>query len=439
MAKSRLRNAIAVILAGGQGERLSVLSMERAKPAVPFAGKYRIIDFTLSNCVNSGLYNVAVLTQYRPHSLNDHIGIGRPWDLDRARGGVRLLQPYLGRRDSDWYKGTADAVYQNIPFLFDDPSVDLVVILSGDHIYRMDYQRMIAFHEAQKADCTVAVFQVPLREAHRFGTLITDAENRVVEFDEKPAEPRSTLISMGIYIFERAVLERRLEEDGQMRSRHDFGGDIIPHMVEHDRVYAYPFEGYWRDVGTIQSYWTANMGLVADPPEFNLYESDWVIHTRSEERPPAKVCAGARVSQSLISHGCNVAGEIHHSVLSPGVFVAKGAVVRDSIIMTDCIIGEDAVLDRVILDKEIIVGAGCQLGVGDDNRPNKLERGRLNTGITIAGKRARIPAGLRAGRNCRIDAYVTERDFGDQRELPSGESLLCAEERKPFIPIAAAR
>jgi glucose-1-phosphate adenylyltransferase len=433
------RNTVAVILAGGQGERLSVLSMERAKPAVPFGGKYRIIDFTLSNCVNSGLYNVAVLTQYRPHSLNDHIGIGRPWDLDRTKGGVRLLQPYLGRRNSDWYSGTADAVYQNLPFLLEGTrEVDLLVVLSGDHIYRMDYQRMIQFHESRQADCTVAVFEVPIEEAHRFGTLITDGENRVVEFEEKPERPRSTLISMGVYVFERAILEQRLAEDARSRSRHDFGGDIIPRMVERDRVYAYPFRDYWQDVGTIQSYWEANMGLLDEPPEFNLYEPDWVIHTRSEERPPAKIGADARVERSLISHGCNVQGVVERSVLSPGVFVAEGAEVRDSILLTDCLVGPNSVLRKVILDKEVVVGANCQLGVGDDNRANRLEPLRLNTGITLVGKRARLPAGLRVGLNCRIDAYVVEAEFGDRRELASGESVLRVEERRTQLPSTRA-
>jgi glucose-1-phosphate adenylyltransferase len=434
------RNVGAVILAGGQGERLSVLSMERAKPAVPFGGKYRIIDFTLSNCVNSGLFNVAVLTQYRPHSLNDHIGIGRPWDLDRTTGGVRLLQPYLGRRNSDWYRGTADAVYQNLPFLLEGSrEIDLLVILSGDHIYRMDYQRMIDHHLRSGADCTVAVFEVPLNEAHRFGTLITDATERVVEFEEKPARPRSNLISMGVYVFDREILAQRLAEDARSRSHHDFGGDIIPRMVGVDRVYAYPFRGYWRDVGTIESYWAANMGLLAEPPEFNLYEPGWVIHTRSEERPPAKIGTDARIVRSLISHGCNVQGTVEHSVLSPGVFVAEGAVVRDSILLTDCIVGPDSVLNRVILDKEVVVGAGCELGAGTDNTPNRLEPRRLNTGITLGGKRARIPAGTRMGLNCRIDSYIVESDFGGRREFPSGESVLRAEERRPGPLAVGAR
>jgi glucose-1-phosphate adenylyltransferase len=431
-----MRNVIATILAGGQGERLSVLSSQRAKPAVPFAGKYRIIDFTLSNCVNSGLYNVALLTQYRPHSLNDHIRTGRPWDLDRNRGGVRLLQPYLGRRDSDWYRGTADAVYQNLTFLFEDYDADLMLVLSGDHVYRMDYRKLIAFHEAKQADCTVAVFEVPLREAHRFGTLIVDDDQRVIAFEEKPARPRSTLISMGIYVFERPILEQRLEEDARMRSRHDFGGDVLPRMVELDRVYAYRFRGYWRDVGTIQSYWEANMGLLAEPPEFELYDPDWVIHTRSEERPPAKISSTGRVARSLISHGCTIHGTVEHSVLSPGVFVAEGAYVRDSIIMTDCIIGPHSVLDRVILDKEVVVGSGCQLGVGEANPPNRLEPRRLNTGISLVGKRARIPSGVRIGRNCRVDPGVTERDFDGRTELPSGESVLRAEEPRPMVSIA---
>ncbi len=435
-----MRNTIAVILAGGQGERLSVLSMERAKPAVPFAGKYRIIDFVLSNCVNSGLYNVAVLTQYRPHSLNDHIRNGRPWDLDRTHGGIRLLQPYIGRRDSDWYKGTADAVYQNLPFLLEDVRTELVLVLAGDHVYRMDYGKLLAYHEAKQADCTVAVFEVPLREASRFGTLVVDADQRIVEFEEKPAEPRSTLISMGIYVFERAVLERRLAEDAAMpRSRHDFGGDVLPRMVPQDRVYAYPFHGYWRDVGTIQSYWEANMGLLAEPPEFRLYDPDWIIHTRSEERPPALISASARVNRSLVSHGCTIEGTVEHSVLSPGVVVARGAVVRDSIVMTDSVIGPDAVLDRVILDKEVVVGPGCQLGVGDDMRPNRLEPRRLNTGITLVGKRARLPAGLRAGRNCRIDSYITEADFGGLLELPSGESVRRNGEHRPLATLAGNR
>src|SRR5215216_994750 len=336
-----MRKVVTVIMAGGQGERLSVLSAKRAKPAVPFAGKYRIIDFTLSNCVNSGIYNVAVLTQYRPHSLNDHIGVGRPWDLDRTRGGVRILQPFLGRKDSDWYRGTADAVRQNLAFLA-DWKPDMVLVLSGDHIYKMDYTRMIAFHEDHRADSTVAVMQVPMEEASRFGTMVVGHDNQVVRFEEKPESPSSNLISMGIYVFEYEALLLRLEEDARdLNSAHDFGRNVVPRMVENDRVYAYPFKAYWRDVGTIESYWDANMGLLREPPDFDLYDKEWVIHTRSEERPPAKITEQATVQRSLISHGCCVVGTVEHSVLSPGVYVAEGAVVRDSIIMMDSIIGQD--------------------------------------------------------------------------------------------------
>jgi glucose-1-phosphate adenylyltransferase len=426
-----IRNVAAIILAGGQGERLSVLSAQRAKPAVPFAGKYRIIDFTLSNCVNSGIYRVAVLTQYRPHSLNDHIGIGRPWDLDRMRGGVRMLQPYLGRKGSDWYKGTADAVYQNLSSIADWRS-DTMLILSGDHVYKQDYNAMLAFHEDRKADCTVAVLQVPMEEAHRFGTLVTGADGRVVAFEEKPPEPHSNLISMGIYVFDRDVLVRRLEEDAHAQgSKRDFGRDVVPRMVQMDRVFAYPFKGYWRDVGTIQSYWESNMGLLKEPPDFDLYDTDWLIHTRSEERPPARITERGNIICSLISHGSIINGTVEHSVLSPGVFVAEGAIVRDSILFTDCIVGPSSVVDHGILDKHVVVGAEVQLGLGDDTRPNRTQPRNLQSGITVVGKGARIPTGLRVGRNCLIAADVIERDFQRflssnghvARELPSGETV----------------
>jgi glucose-1-phosphate adenylyltransferase len=426
-----MRSVVAVILAGGQGERLSVLSAQRAKPAVPFAGKYRIIDFTLSNCVNSGIYRVTVLTQYRPHSLNDHIGIGRPWDLDRMRGGVRMLQPYLGRKGADWYRGTADAVYQNLA-AWADWKADTLLILSGDHVYKQDYNAMLAFHEERKADVTVAVMQVPMDEAHRFGTMVTDADGRVIRFEEKPPEPTSNLISMGIYVFDRDILARRLEEDARTPgSKRDFGRDVVPRMVEVDRVFAYPFRGYWRDVGTIHSYWESNMGLLNEPPDFDLYDTDWVIHTKSEERPPARVTERGSVLTSLISHGCIVNGAIEHSVLSPGVFVAEGAVVRDSILFPDCIVGPGSTLDRVIMDKNVVVGADVRLGDGEDTRPNRTQPRNLQSGITVVGKGARIPSGLRIGRNCLIAADVIERDF--QRflstnghvgtDLPSGETV----------------
>lgn len=426
-------NVVAVIMAGGQGERLSVLSVKRAKPAVPFAGKYRIIDFALSNTVNSGIYHAAILTQYRPHSLHDHIGVGKPWDLDRARGGVRLLQPYLGRRESDWYKGTADAVFQNLPFL-QDWKAELVVILSGDHIYKMDYRRMISAHLERDADVTVGVLEVPIAEAHRFGTMICDADGRVLEFEEKPARPRSNLVSMGIYVFNAEILSRRLTEDAATKSSHDFGKDVIPRMVRWDRVYAHRFDDYWRDVGTIASYWEANMGLLNDPPDLDLYDNDWVIHTRSEERPPARVAGAARVVDSLVSHGCNIYGTVERSVLSPGVFVAPGAVVRDSIVMTDTIISRDAVVDMAIIDKESVIAPGCVVGAGEDRTPNRMEPGNLSTGITVIGKRVRIPPGFRLGRNVRVDADVIEADFEHARThdhtIPSGETVLAPSRRQ---------
>ena len=431
-------NVVAIILAGGQGERLSVLSVKRAKPAVPFAGKYRIIDFALSNCINSGIFHVAVLTQYRPHSLHDHIGVGKPWDLDRARGGIRLLQPYLGRRESDWYKGTADAVFQNLPMMA-DWKMDYTLVLSGDHIYKMDYRKMIDFHRENRADVTVGVIEVPIEDAHRFGTLIVDDAGRVVEWDEKPPQPRSSLISMGIYVFNPDLLWDRLSEDARMRgSAHDFGKDIIPRMVNEDRVFAYHFGDYWQDVGTIASYWESNMALLQEPPEFDLYDYDWIVHTKSEERPPARVHGDAMVMNSLVSNGCNVLGTVERSVLSPGVYVAPGAVVRDSIIMTDTIVGRDAVVDYSILDKEVLVGAGAIVGSGDDKTPNRMEAKNLSTGITVIGKRVRIPPGLRLGRNVRADADVIESDFEHalhvEGTIPSGETILAPSRREATRP-----
>lgn len=418
-----MSKVLAIILAGGQGERLSLLSQKRAKPAVPFAGKYRIIDFALSNCVNSGISDIAVLTQYRPHSLNDHIGIGKPWDLDRQQGGVRLLQPYIGRRESDWYQGTADAVYQNLDFIM-EARYDYVLILAGDHIYRMDYSPMIAFHQQRNADATLGAVIVPLEEGHRFGILETGAEGRVLSFEEKPAQPRGTLGSMGIYVFSRNTLTRLLIDDARKKeSAHDFGRNIVPDMVARDeRVYAYPFAGYWQDVGTIQSYWEAHMDLLSDRPAFDLYDSSWVVHTRSEERPPAHIYGGAKIERSLISHGCIIKGTVERSVLSPGVVVEEGAVVRESILLFNTVIGAGSVVERAILDKESIVGKNSHIGYGDDMTPNKLEPSRLNTGITLIGKRAHMPDNLTVGRNCKVGTDLRPEDFSTAT-LASGETI----------------
>ncbi|HEU4326669.1 MAG TPA: glucose-1-phosphate adenylyltransferase [Roseiflexaceae bacterium] len=414
---------VAMIMAGGEGTRLSVLSEKRAKPSVPFAGKFRIIDFTLSNCVNSGIFDVAVLTQYRPHSLNAHIGNGKPWDLDRSQGGAQLLQPYQGRRDESWYKGTADAVYQNLNYVR-ERRADLVVILSGDHIYKMDYSAMIDYHQRQRADLTVGVMHVPLEQTDRFGIMTTDEQMNIVEFSEKPKNrDKGTLANMGIYVFSAETLIRRLGEGGESSPRIDFGKHVIPAMIGNDRVMAYPFEGYWVDVGTIQSYWETSMELLDPANTLHLYDQDWTIHTRSEERPPVKIGPQARVSQSMICNGCIVRGQVEHSVLSPGVYVSPGAVVRDSVVMNDTWIGPGAVLDRVIVDKGVVIGAGVRLGHGDDlNIPNKQEPDKINTGVTVVGKGAHIPAGLRIGRNVVINADRDEDAF-PAHEVASGETI----------------
>jgi glucose-1-phosphate adenylyltransferase len=410
---------MAVILAGGEGERLSILSQERAKPAVPFGGKYRIIDFTLSNCVNSGVTDVVVLTQYNPRSLNDHIGLGRPWDLDRNRGGVKLLQPYISRgRVAEWYRGTADAVLRNLNVV-EHSAGDTVLVLAGDHIYKMDYQPFVAAHRRHRADVTIAVRRVPLAEASRMGILALDEQNRVIDWQEKPKQPKSDLASMGVYVFSKKTLRRWLSED-----RADFGAHVIPAMIEAGaRVYGYRYSGYWQDVGTIQSFWEANMALLNDNPELELSDKEWVIHTRSEERAPARVGPTAQVHRSLISHGCEIAGTVVNSVLSPGVRVDVGAVVRDSIVMFDSVIRSGAVVDRAILDKEVVVGQGAIVGDGPfDDRPNKQEPGRLNTGITVVGKHAIVPRGARIGRNVKVAADVRTSDFA-RRVVRSGESI----------------
>jgi glucose-1-phosphate adenylyltransferase len=416
-------SVLTLILAGGQGSRLSILGEKRAKPAVPFGGKYRIIDFPLSNAVNSELYRIAVLTQYRPHSLMEHIGIGEPWDLNRRwPNGIRIWQPYRGRRDQDWYRGTADALYQNRNFIAEDSS-DLLLILSGDHIYKQDYRDLLRFHQEKGADLTVAVMDVHPDEVHRFGIMSVDADRRIVKFTEKPKQSESTLASMGIYVFSTRFLLRRLEEDAQEpSSAHDFGKNIIPKMVERDKVFAYPFSGYWVDVGTIAAYWETNLALLEENSALDLYDMNWVIHTRSKERPPVKLGPRGEVHDSLLSNGCVIDGTVINSVLSPGVHVERGAVVRDSVIMNDTTIKAGALIDHCVLDKEIEIGANTHLGMGDASTPNQLEPANLNTGITIVGKRAHVPANTTIGRNCRIDPNVTPDDF-ERLDIPSGATV----------------
>lgn len=417
-------SVLTLILAGGEGSRLSILGEKRAKPAVPFGGKYRIIDFALSNAVNSGLFRVAVLTQYRPHSLMQHIGRGEPWDLDRrAPEGVQIWQPYRGRSAQDWYRGTADALYQNRAFIAEDGS-EITLVLSGDHIYKQDYRDLLRYHRETGADLTVAVMHVRPDEVHRFGIMSVDAEQRITSFTEKPKQSDSTLASMGIYVFNTRFLLQRLEEDAaDPHSAHDFGKNIIPAMVARDRVYAYPFTGYWVDVGTIDAYWSTNLELLAEQPPLDLYDPRWIIHTRSEERAPVRFGPGCQVERSLLSNGCEIEGTVINSVLSPGVRVERGAVVRDAVIMNDTVIRAGAVVERCVCDKEIVVGEGAQIGIGDDSVPNRLEPDRLYAGITIVGKRARIPAGAVIGRNCRIDSETTPEDYATL-EVASGETVL---------------
>jgi glucose-1-phosphate adenylyltransferase len=400
-------------MAGGEGTRLSVLSEERAKPSVPFAGKFRIIDFTLSNCVNSGIFDVAVLTQYRPHSLNQHIGIGKPWDLDRNRGGVVLLQPYLARQDTTWYRGTSDAVYQNLDYVHDHRA-DVVLVLSGDHIYKMDYTSILAEHRRKRADVTVAVMDVPLELTHQFGIMTTDENDQIVEFTEKPKErDKGTLANMGVYVFNTEMLVRRLSEGSEDDPRVDFGKQVIPTMIAgQDRVYAYRFDGYWVDVGTMQAYWQTNLELLDPDCKLDLYDPRWIIRTRSEERPPAKLGPQARVLRSMVCNGCIVRGHVQNSVLSPGVYVSPGAVVRDSVVMNDTWIGPGAILDKVVVDKQVVVGANVKLGWGDDmDTPNSAQPDKLNSGISVVGKGAHIPPSIHIGRNVLVNAARNEEDF----------------------------
>jgi glucose-1-phosphate adenylyltransferase len=418
-------HTLAMILAGGEGSRLSVLTQKRTKPAAPFAGKYRIIDFTLSNCANSGIYTIGICTQYRPRSLNDHIQSGYPWDLDRVTGGVTLLQPYIGRPGSDWYRGTADAIYQNLDYV-QHQNPDVVLVLGGDHIYKMDYDVLVTFHRENGADLTIATLRVDSEDASRFGILETDDTYRVIGFEEKPSQPKGTRASMGIYVFDADVLYDVLKADNaRPRSRHDFGKDIIPRMIDAQharphRVYAFPHHGYWVDVGTIEAYWQAHMDLLLDKPPLDLLDRGWVIHTRSEERPPVNIRTGATVDRSLITDGCVIEGTVEQSVLSPGVVVRAGAVVRHSVVMTDAVIEKNAVVDYAILDKRVRVKEGARVGYGKERDPNPI--GDLKRGLTIVGKNTEIPAYTRIGRNCVVAADLKVSDWEEDR-IPSGMTV----------------
>lgn len=357
------QECVAMLLAGGQGSRLYTLTEKTAKPAVPFGGKYRIIDFPMSNCVNSGIYTVGVLTQYQPLQLNEYVGNGQPWDLDRSQSGVTVLPPYQGKSGADWYKGTANAIYQNLAFI-DRYDPDYVLILSGDHIYKMDYNKMLEAHKEKGADCTIAVLEVSLEEASRFGIMNTDKDMKILEFEEKPKKPKSTKASMGIYIFNKALLKQYLiDDEADPNSSKDFGKNIIPKMLADGcKMYAYPFSGYWKDVGTIQSLWEANMDLLGEKPEFNLRDRDWRIYSRNYSDPPQHIGDYAKISNSLITEGCNIEGIVENSVLASGVKVARGAYIKDSVIMKDVTIGEGTTVNYSIIDSDTVIGAGSVVG-----------------------------------------------------------------------------
>ena len=370
------QEVVAMLLAGGQGSRLGVLTKNLAKPAVPYGGKYRIIDFPLSNCVNSGIESVGVLTQYQPLLLNEYIGSGQPWDLDSMNAGVRVLPPYQRSRKSDWYKGTANAIYQNINFI-ERYNPDYVVVLSGDHIYKMDYSKMVAFHKEHDAACTIAVIEVPMEEASRFGIMNTNEDGSIYQFDEKPKVPKSNKASMGIYVFTWSKLRKYLEEDeANPKSSNDFGKDVLPAMLNAgERMFAYPFQGYWKDVGTIESLWESNMDLLNPNVDLDLSEESWKIYSRNPVMPPHYVAKDAKVQNSLVAEGCNVYGEIDFAVLFAGVYIAPGAQVKDSIIMPGARVEENAIVQYAIVAENAVIGKGSVVGARPEDMENKDEWG----------------------------------------------------------------
>ncbi len=417
------KEMIAMLLAGGQGSRLGVLTQKVAKPAVSFGGKYRIIDFPLSNCINSGVDTVGVLTQYQPLRLNTHIGIGIPWDLDRNVGGVTILPPYEKSKGSDWYTGTANAIFQNLEYM-ETYNPDYVLILSGDHIYKMDYEVMLEYHKANNADVTIAAMPVPIEEASRFGIVITDENNRITEFEEKPANPRSNLASMGIYIFSWPALKEALlalsEEPGC-----DFGKHVIPYCHGRgERIFAYEYNGYWKDVGTLGSYWEANMELIDIIPEFNLYEEYWKIYTRSDIIPPQYIAPEAVIDRSIIGEGTEIYGEVHNSVIGAGVTIEAGAVVRDSIVMRNSVVGAGAKVDKAIVAEDTTIGAGAELGVGE-YAPSTYDPKVYQFDLVTIGEHSVIPENVKIGKNTAISGVTVLEDYPDGL-LASGDSIIKA-------------
>ncbi|MBE5882370.1 MAG: glucose-1-phosphate adenylyltransferase [Lachnospiraceae bacterium] len=417
------KEMIAMLLAGGQGSRLGVLTAKVAKPAVAFGGKYRIIDFPLSNCINSGVDTVGVLTQYQPLRLNTHIGIGIPWDLDRNIGGVSVLPPYEKSKDTEWYTGTANAIYQNIEYM-DSFNPDYVLILSGDHIYKMDYEVMLDYHKEKGAEVTLAAMPVPIEEAKRFGILITDEDRKINEFEEKPANPRSNLASMGIYIFNWKTLKEALIANATQPSL-DFGKHVIPYCHANGApCYAYEFNGYWKDVGTLNSYWEANMELIDIVPEFNLYEEYWKIYTKSDILPPQYISADSEIEKCIIGEGSQIYGRVYNSVIGCGVTIGAGTIVRDSIIMNQTEIGAGCELNKAIIAEQVQIGDNVKLGVGDEAE-NETDPHIYNHGLVTIGEKSVVPSNVSVGKNSVVSGITTDADYPDNY-LASGKTLIKA-------------
>lgn len=415
------KEMIAMLLAGGQGSRLGVLTSKVAKPATSFGGKYRIIDFPLSNCINSGIDTVGVLTQYQPLRLNSHIGIGIPWDLDRNVGGVTILPPYEKSKDSSWYSGTANAIYQNLAYM-ESYNPEYVLILSGDHIYKMDYEIMLEYHKASRADITIAAIPVPIEEASRFGVVITDDKNRITEFEEKPEHPRSNLASMGIYIFSWKVLRDALIKMSDVPGC-DFGKHIIPDCHENGaRIFAYEYNNYWKDVGTLGSYWEANMEMIQLVPEFNLYEEIWKIYTKADILPPQFISDEAHVERCIVGEGTEIYGDVTDCVIGPGVIIGKGSVIRNSIIMNGTTIGENCVIDKSILAENVTVGNGVTLGAGE-YAPSKYNPKVYAFDLVTIGEKSVIPDGVTVGKNVAIQGITEQGDYQNGK-LESGEFIM---------------
>lgn len=417
------KEMIAMLLAGGQGSRLGVLTSKVAKPAVAFGGKYRIIDFPLSNCINSGVDTVGVLTQYQPLRLNSHIGIGIPWDLDRNIGGVSILPPYEKSKNSEWYTGTANAIYQNIDYM-ESYHPEYVLILSGDHIYKMDYEVMLDFHKANGAEVTIAAMPVPMEEAKRFGIVITDENKKIEDFEEKPEHPRSNLASMGIYIFNWKTLKEALITMAEQPAL-DFGKHVIPYCHKKGApLYAYEFNGYWKDVGTLNSYWEANMELIDIIPEFNLYEEYWKIYTRSEILPPQYIASDSVVEKSIIGEGTTVLGKVYNSVIGCGITIGEGTVVRDSIIMNRTEIGNGCELNKAIIAEDVMIGNGVKLGVGEEVE-NESDPHIYNHGIVTVGEKSVIPDHVSIGKNSVVFGKTSQKDY-ENGYLASGKTMIKA-------------